>query len=272
MSTYEYIVASPYFAYYQDETEEEKTRFTDAFFDLPVALKNFLSSPKTAQYIYTMTADHEMGDIEASVIASLVRDVIVGKIFVKDFPLLLSSGLNLDQQKASSIANKIASDLFTPILEYIKAIQHQKFGDKIKLAKLESKPKIDTETFIRSQTPPLKKEMPEQPEKEVTVLSMQAPVESKSFQPLPQKAPSPPPPIRQALPQQPPHQPSPPIPATAITPPKPSVTQPPPNLPRPEPVPNLSARADGLKPAQSPQTEQKGNVLDLRSKEQNPKS
>ncbi len=257
----EYFLASPYFAGFGDFESPDRFSFIDSFADLPIALKSFLSSPKTAGSIYSMAFENDLGEIEASDIASLIRDVVVGNVFVKDFPLLLASKLGIDEARASTIANKIASELFAPIIESIKMIQKQKFSDKIRMMQLESAPKIDEQTFIASQakplgqsrsaiptvpqTPPVKPPVVPLPQKPVGTPPplTQPPIRpSQGPSPVPRQGPPPgPQPLRQALPRLESSLPSissipklAPRPMTPPPPSSPSLDGPPPNLPRAE--------------------------------------
>ncbi len=246
----EYFMASPYFAGFEDLESPESFAFIDSFVDLPVALKSFLSSPKTAGAIYSLAIENDLGEIEASTIASLIRDVAVGNVFVKDFPALLASRLGIDAARASAIANKIASDLFAPVIEAIKIIQKQKFADKIRLMQLESGPKVDEKSFIESQYKTPTEPFRPAPAKPVVPLP-QRPLAA----PLPRQVQPGPQPLRQALPplskpqpatQLPPISTIPKLAPRPIAPPPPQT--PPPNLPRPE-----------VKTEES-------NILDLRNK------
>ena len=314
-----YFMASPYFAGFADLDGSDYALFLTSFVDLPVSLKSFLSSPKTANAVYSLAIENILGETEASLIAALIREVAVGNVFVKDLPSLLASKLNIDPAKASTIANKIAADLFAPIIQDLKRIQQQKFGDKIRMLQLESKPKIDTESFIKSQTPPSQgspplstiqpkpfmpppitpRPMPTMPPRPVVApppagprIAPRPPIppipprpappapgprqfgtidetRTQGAAPLPQRIDGIRPPATPSLPQKPPLSPRPEVAGEAR-----SQGVVPPNLPRVDsgrfdmpPKLDMMPKTDTTRlPAEPSQSEQKGNVIDLRNK------
>lgn len=131
IGTAEYFIASPFFAGFEDLKSVEYGKFLDIFETLGPYTKTYFSSPETSETIYSLGTKFELNDTEISAIASLVRDIIIGNVFIKDFPNLISSKLNIEEQKAKEIADYIISKSFQTIFEDVKKIQRTKFPQRI---------------------------------------------------------------------------------------------------------------------------------------------
>src|SRR3990167_8900680 len=137
---YTYFTASPYFAGFDSYESPERKIFLSSFRSLSPSLREFLSSDTTASTIFTTGQSYNLDDNQIFTLAKAVRELLLGKIFIKDFPLTLSSKLGIDDIKAGEIANKIISKSFGPIIEDVKRIQRSKFPDKIMQMQKESRP------------------------------------------------------------------------------------------------------------------------------------
>lgn len=160
LSLYQYFTASPLFAGFNDFAGSDRKIFLAEYTSMSSALKNYLSSTETAVNISTVGLSYRLEDNQVYLMAAAIRELITGKIFIKDFPFNLSSKLGIDDIKAGEIANKIISQTFGPIIEDVKRIQRNKFPDKIQqLQKETAKPETLTQPAARpieprqSQTP-----------------------------------------------------------------------------------------------------------------------
>ena len=61
----------------------------------------------------------------------IVRDVLLGDLFIGDTSATISQKLNMDPQTAQQIRDKIVKELFAPAIEDIKKIQREKFPDRV---------------------------------------------------------------------------------------------------------------------------------------------
>jgi len=139
-SIYRFFVASPLFAGFGDLGSPERLGFISTLNQMPPALKTYLTSSTTPETIFSTGKESNLEDGQISQLGSIIRDLIFGKLFIRDFPLVLSSRLGVADVKAGEIANKIVSRSFGPILEDIKRIQRSKFPDKISQIQKESQP------------------------------------------------------------------------------------------------------------------------------------
>jgi len=137
---YQFFISSPLFAEFKDLGNSAHKIFLAQFINLAPALKDYLSSIETAMTILLTAENYELSESQTSKIAGTIRELILGKIFIKDFPITISSKLGIDDIKAGEIANKIISKSFGPIIEDLKRIQRAKFPDKIMELRKESQP------------------------------------------------------------------------------------------------------------------------------------
>lgn len=203
---YEYFIASPYMANFDDLNSNEHKLFLGSYASFTTTLKNYIAAGQTAGVIYNTGKEYNLDDSKISQIGALIRDLVTGNIFIKDFPITISSKLGIDNIKAGEIANKIISQSFGPIVEDVKRIQRSKFPDKISQIQKDSRPAGLTRPGSGEARPregaaqPTARPLPPH-----DVQPQQKPQVPPPVQPAPQ---SPPPPIRQAPLQTPPQPPS----------------------------------------------------------------
>lgn len=149
VTIYQYFLASPYFAGFGSSQSIERKTFLNTFDQLSTTVRDFLSSDETAYAITTICQNYGLEDDQVAELASTVRELVVGEIFIKDFSTLISSKLGIDDVKAGEITNKLISKSFGPIIEDVKRIQRSKFPEKIMRLQKEGRP----EGLTRPPTP-----------------------------------------------------------------------------------------------------------------------
>ncbi|OGM99640.1 MAG: hypothetical protein A3B91_03870 [Candidatus Yanofskybacteria bacterium RIFCSPHIGHO2_02_FULL_41_29] len=149
---YTYFTASPYFAGFDSYESPERKIFLSSFRSLSPSLREFLSSDTTASTIFTTGQSYNLDDNQIFTLAKSVRELLTGKIFIKDFPITLSSKLGIDDIKAGEIADKLISKSFGPIIEDLKRIQRNKFPDRISQMQKETVPEKLTQPTARPVT------------------------------------------------------------------------------------------------------------------------
>ncbi len=267
LSLYQYFIASPLFAGFKDPNGDDRKLFMDQYTYFSPSLKNFLASTETAELILATGLNYQLDDGQVYQIAVAIRELVSGKIFIKDFPITVSSKLGIDDIKAGEIANKIISQSFDPIIEDIKRIQRSKFPDKISQIQKESRPVGLTQPTARPLPPRLEVKPPYL---EVQLPSKQ-PQGPQSVRPA-----MPPPRLEVQLPNKPSElrpQPPPPRSVESIRPPQSQPATPKPNLE--VQLPSTPQRPQ-FKMSDLPQTdaqksleqelEKVANVIDLRNK------
>lgn len=150
----EYFIASPLFAGFDDLESENYSKFLGVFETLPPYTKIYISSPETAEVVYSLGVKFGLSDTEISAVASLVRDTIIGNVFIKDLPKVMSSSLKIDEAKSSQLTNELISQSFGPIIEDIKQIQRTKFPDRVTAMREEAKPPVPTPPAFKTPISP----------------------------------------------------------------------------------------------------------------------
>ena len=140
ISLYQFFISSPLFAEFKNLDGNDHRIFIAQFIGLSPPLRNYLSSTETAATILATALNYELTDNQVSKIAGTIRELVLGKIFIKDFPITISSKLGIDDIRAGQIVNTIISQSFGPIIEDIKRIQRSKFPDKIQQLQKEARP------------------------------------------------------------------------------------------------------------------------------------
>ena len=140
VSLYQYFVSSPLFAGFVDLASNERKIFMSQYATLPSSLKTYLASTETSGTILATSLEFSLDDNQTSAMAESLRKLILGEIFIKDFPTTISSKLGIDDIKAGEIVNKIVSASFGPIIEDVKRIQRTSFPYKVMALQKEAQP------------------------------------------------------------------------------------------------------------------------------------
>lgn len=128
---YRYFISSPLYAGLDDLINAESKLFMGNFFRLSRTLRDFIISEETSNTILGIGQEYKLGSKQISQIAASIRELVLGNLFVKDFPSVLESRLGVNELTATEIVNKLISQSFGPILEDIKKIQRAKFPERI---------------------------------------------------------------------------------------------------------------------------------------------
>ena len=169
---YHYFIASPMYAGFGDLVSPERMHFLENLRTASPALKNYLTSSDTVELIFSVGKEYDFRDIQITELGVLVRELLAGNIFLKDFPMTVSSKLGIDDIKAGKIVNELVSKSFGPIIEDVKRIQRSKFPDKVMAIQKEAQPAGLTQPMARRE--PVEPARPDSPQ----VASHGEPVES----------------------------------------------------------------------------------------------
>ena len=130
-SVFEYFAASPMYAGFGNLNGQERDKFINDLGQLSVELKNFFTAKETAESIFEIGRSNVLIDGQISRLAQLIRDLVLGNIFIKDFTSILTERLDIDEPTAFKLVNRITSELLKPVIEDIKRIQRNKFAERI---------------------------------------------------------------------------------------------------------------------------------------------
>ena len=104
--------------------------FTHKFVGLPRNIKDImlLTAPG---FIWTLAQNYNLTEEQSGNISRIIRDILLGDLFAGDMSQTISERLELDQQTAQQIRDKLVKELFAPAIEDIKKIQREKFPDRV---------------------------------------------------------------------------------------------------------------------------------------------
>ena len=150
MDLQKYFQHSPFFVGSTTISDSAWERLQDKIDRLPPALANLLTDFKTSDFVERLTQKHIQLSVQGPDVARLIRDTVIGDIFIGDMPQEIANRLGVDQTLAREVANQIISQLFTSVLEDIRKVQNIKFSGR-----LPAKPFPSTAPQVRPVQPPI---------------------------------------------------------------------------------------------------------------------
>lgn len=105
--------------------------FANKFIKLPINIKNILSPSSTSDYLKNLSEDLNFNHDQSAELSRIIRDVLLGDLFIGDMVQNISDRMNLALDEAKKMGNLIVSELFRPAIEDIKKLQAEKFPEKI---------------------------------------------------------------------------------------------------------------------------------------------
>lgn len=126
-----YLNSSPFFAGSDLEDSRNRLAFFEKFVRLPPNLKRMMSSAQTADYLASLGKKYLLTEQQVILLAIIARHAVIGDVYIRNVPPLISSHLKVSNEIAGQLFNEIVSVLFASVIEDIERIQREKFGDKI---------------------------------------------------------------------------------------------------------------------------------------------
>ncbi len=131
ISLNEHLSLSPYFVDTSTSPGFNWENYQDKIDRLSEDLFGLLIDDATSEFIKSLTQKYVQLSVQGPDIARLIRDVVIGDVFIGDMPRELSQRLDIDHQLAREVANQIVSQLFTPVLEDLKKVHREKFPGRL---------------------------------------------------------------------------------------------------------------------------------------------
>ena len=126
-----YFELSPFFTGAEKMPDLVWEKFNEKVGDLPTALADLLVDAGTSSFIQSLTQKYVQLSVQGPDVARVIRDIIIGDVFIGDMPQELSKRLGVDQQLAREIVNQIVSHLFTPVIEDLKKLHNEKYPGRL---------------------------------------------------------------------------------------------------------------------------------------------
>ncbi len=133
-------------------------KYTRKVFSLPTSIKDILMDTSTTDFI-----EEHLGSVfglnleQKTWVTRVIRDVLLGDLFIGDMITAIAQKLNIDSQVAQQIMGKIINELFATAIEDIKKIQREKFPDRVGHGNVTTNP---ANAMPRPPTPPQMKNGP----------------------------------------------------------------------------------------------------------------
>ena len=106
-------------------------KFQDKIDTLPDNLYSVLVDENTINFIKSLTQKYIQLSVQGPDVARIIRDIVIGDVFIGDMPQEIARRLGIDPALAREIANQIVSQLFQPVLVDIKRVQAARFPNRI---------------------------------------------------------------------------------------------------------------------------------------------
>jgi len=98
---------------------------------LPQSLINTLIKSETADFLEDdLGPSFKLPEDKIENLTRIIRDVILADLFIGNMTSEIGKRLNLDQNTAQQIRDRIIGELFAPAIEDIKKVQREKFSSK----------------------------------------------------------------------------------------------------------------------------------------------
>lgn len=130
MDTLQYLTWSPYFAGIGQEPPVSRARFFERLEKLPPSISEFLLAEGTVTSLQTIAANQRLTSDQLMVTAYLVRRLVVGELFIQEFPASLADRCKIPLEQARAIASSIINETLTPVKDTVRAIQQRAFESK----------------------------------------------------------------------------------------------------------------------------------------------
>lgn len=119
--------------------ESKSIGYLDIISNLPQAIKNLIISPKTSSYVRGLSKSYDIPEDQAPFIAFAILEIAIGKKAFAQLPAILSTELQLPNDKAQKMAAEIEKDVFGPVrTELDEFLREQKKRSESIVGKLTS--------------------------------------------------------------------------------------------------------------------------------------
>lgn len=100
--------------------------------NLPKSIRSILAGTDGADFIrLNLQPAFKLDDGQILSISEVVRDILLGTLFIGDLALAISKEASVDPQIAKNISDTIVGQLFAPAINEIKQLQKENFSDRL---------------------------------------------------------------------------------------------------------------------------------------------
>jgi hypothetical protein len=94
-------------------------------------IRKLFFSSEIIEILMDISGDFDLTRDQSANLTRIIKNILLGDLFLGDTVKTIKSKLNIDQEKAQAIANIIATEIFKPAINEIKEMQRMKFPDRI---------------------------------------------------------------------------------------------------------------------------------------------
>ena len=132
MNDNEVVYRTPYTVDLMPLQGEELGTYMAQVSTLPQLLIRLISDQSTARYLNeNIAVKFGLSQPQAQELTRVVRDVLLSAIYIVDLAQNIQTRLGIQEGVSRDIANTLATELFGPVMNDIKALQMAHFGDRI---------------------------------------------------------------------------------------------------------------------------------------------
>ena len=91
---------------------------------------DILLSSATISVLMDFADTFQLQESQSAELSRIIRDVVLGTMYIGNMPIAIRDRLNIDDGKASTLSDLIARDLFKSATEDIKKVQLAHFPEK----------------------------------------------------------------------------------------------------------------------------------------------
>jgi hypothetical protein len=97
---------------------------------MPSTIKQLIIDSSTVDFLISLSETYDLSDEQSTKLTILIRDILMGKVFIGSMTERIQTSIGLDPQTAKQARDQIIRDLFAPAIEDIKIIQQKNFANK----------------------------------------------------------------------------------------------------------------------------------------------
>ncbi len=105
--------------------------FTNKLHLLSKSILSIILDINTQDLLKILSEDDSLSNAQSADLTRIVRDILLGDIYIGDMPSLIQLKLQISLHQAQEISSRIVSELFKPAIDDIKKMQLTKFKDRI---------------------------------------------------------------------------------------------------------------------------------------------
>ena len=147
---------------YSSSLLDNRVGYASDLENLKENLKDILRSEQTAQKIFSIRKNANLSLYQGELIASIVRDIVLGYVFLGDMTTEIEKRLKVDEQMAGEIGDQILGEIFAPVWKELEEWNIKQYsvlgtrytGETEDLIGTPQTPRAPNTNYLAPQNPP----------------------------------------------------------------------------------------------------------------------